>query len=195
MDEIIECTEGYTEIRNKHGFVAYERADSPIDKENILVKAEIDLGTKYKMADIVNVLINVEERASWDSSVREYLLDKRYDKSLLLKRYEIIVPMPLMNNREFVEKQLAFYSGGRFYVYSSSVDDSVEPQKWSLTRARTFVCGSRIEQEGKSVKITMVSQMDMKLFIPSFLLGGKMADEMKNFKDSLLKKVDSSLKS
>lgn len=194
MDELIDCAEGYTQIRNKAGFAAYEKADSPIDKDNILVKAEADLGTKYKMEDIVNVLINVEERASWDSTVREYLLDKRYDKSLLLKRYEIIVPMPLMNNREFVEKQLAFYSDGRFYVYSSSVDDSLEPEKWDLTRARTYVCGSRIEREGKSLKITMLSQMDMKLFVPSILLGGRMADEMMNFKDSLLKRVDSTLK-
>lgn len=194
MDKLIDSSEDYVEIRNKPSFVAYTKNGTFMNEHIIIVKAEFDLGTTYKMEDIANVLINVEERANWDNSVEEYCMDKRYDDCLLLKRYVIIFPMPLMQNREFVEKQFAFRSDGNFYVYSSSVDDSLEPLKPTLLRAKTYICGSRIVQEGDSIKLTMVSQMDMKFLLPSFLLGGKMADEMQQFKEALLKQVDRTIK-
>lgn len=194
MDKLIDDSEDYIEIRNKPNFVAYTKNGTFMDENIIIVKAEYDLGTEYKMEDVVSVLINVEDRANWDKAVEEYYVDKRYDDCLLLKRYVIIFPMPLMQNREFVEKQFAFRSDGNFYVYSSSVDDSLEPLKPTLLRAKTYICGSRIVQEGDSIKVTMISQMDMKLFIPTFLLGGKMADEMEQFKEDFLKQVNRTVK-
>jgi len=190
MDELIDSTEDYIEIRNKPGFIAYSKSETNLNKDNIIVKAIFDLGTKYKMEEIVSVLINAEQRTKWDNSVREYVMDKQYDNCLMLKRYEVIFPMPLMQNREFVEKQLAFNSKGKFYVYSSSVDNSLEPLKPTLTRATTFICGSRIVQDGDSIKITMISQMDMKLLFPTSLLSGRMADEMEQFKIKFLKQID-----
>jgi len=193
VDRIIDQEEDYKEIRNKPGIIIYTKIGSRLNKDTITIKADVDLGSRYMINDIINLLLKVEDRPTWDPTAKEYFMDKRYDDCLLLKRYEIIIPMPFMQNREFVEKQITFRSNGRFYVYSSSVDDSLEPLKPKLMRAKTFLCASRFTQEGDTIKVTMVSQMDMKLFLPSFLLGGKMADELEQFKDCLIKKLEKTL--
>lgn len=190
MNKIIDDKEDFKEVRNKPDFVAYSKIGTDIDKEHIIMKVNFDLGNKYTIKDVIDVLVNVEGRATWDKAAKEYSIDKRYNDCLILKRYEIIIPMPFMQNREFVEKQIAFRSNNQFYAYSSSVNDSLESLKPTLTRAKTTICGSKITQEGDSIKIVMISQMDMKLFIPSFLLAGKMADEMEQFKENLIKEIE-----
>eukprot|EP00826_Nyctotherus_ovalis_P011539 TRINITY_DN12999_c0_g1_i5.p1 TRINITY_DN12999_c0_g1~~TRINITY_DN12999_c0_g1_i5.p1 ORF type:complete len:195 (-),score=40.73 TRINITY_DN12999_c0_g1_i5:141-725(-) len=189
MDQIIDM-EDYKEMKNKPDFVAFTKIGTMLNKDQIIVKANIDLGSKFTIKEILNVMGDIENRTGWDKASKEYFLDRRYSDCLLRKRYEIIVPMPFMQNREFVEKQMTFRANGKMYIYSSSVDDSLEPLKPTLTRGRTLICGSRISHVDGSVKITMVSQMDMKLLIPPVLLGGKMVSEIEIFKDNLIKEME-----
>lgn len=191
LDEIIENNEEFKEVKNVEGFSAYSRIGSIFNKDLVVMKAIMKLDKKYEMKDIVKTLLKADERMKWDSIQTETQILKEYDKNVLLKRYVVIVPFPFMKNREFIEKQFVFQSDNKIYIHCSSVDDHMEALKQHLTRAKSFICTNRISKVGDSVIMEVVSQLDSKIFIPSVLLVGKMADTMKQFKDDLIKKLDS----
>ena len=143
------------------------------------------------MKDVIELFAKVDGRDEWDSNMSECEVLKEYNDNVLLKRYIMIIPIPFMQNREFVEKQVIFSSYDSVYVYSTSVNDTLEPLRSGVTRAKSIICGSRISKVGNSIVINIVSQLDMKMCIPSVLLGGKMADGMIKFKQDFIKKLDS----
>lgn len=189
LDELLNDAEGYKEARNNKEIVASTKVGSILMPNFLTVKATLHLGTEFTMKDVVKVLIDPEGRESWDSSLSESHTLRVFSTNLLTKTYTIRVPIPFVQPREYVEKQVVFTSNESVYIYITSVDDSVEPLKPGLTRARTIVSGTRVVREGKEVRMELVSQMDTKLPFPPVLITNKVVDAMANFRNDFVNKL------
>eukprot|EP00826_Nyctotherus_ovalis_P051466 TRINITY_DN6432_c0_g1_i1.p1 TRINITY_DN6432_c0_g1~~TRINITY_DN6432_c0_g1_i1.p1 ORF type:complete len:166 (-),score=25.31 TRINITY_DN6432_c0_g1_i1:53-550(-) len=155
----------------------------------LAVKATLQLGAEFTMKDVVKVLIDPEGRESWDSSLSESHTLRAFNSNLLTKRYTIKVPIPFVQPREYIEKQIVFTSNDDVYIYITSVDDSIEPLKPNLTRARTIISGTKVVKNGKEIRMELVSQMDTKLPFPPVLITNKVVDAMANFRNDFVNKL------
>ena len=156
----------------------------------LLVKAILTLDGKYNLLDVVEAQCDVETRTNWDPTLRVSKIVKKYNKNLLTYYYEIYIPVPFMNNREFVEKRLVFRWKDMVYIYNSSIDDSLYPHSGDLTRGTTVFSGSRIRRKGPNIVIETATQMDFKVSLPTFFIGGKIADGTLEFLKQLVIKLD-----
>eukprot|EP01022_Parablepharisma_sp_SALTPOND_P008321 TRINITY_DN135646_c0_g1_i1.p4 TRINITY_DN135646_c0_g1~~TRINITY_DN135646_c0_g1_i1.p4 ORF type:complete len:267 (+),score=19.06 TRINITY_DN135646_c0_g1_i1:1984-2784(+) len=190
VDQLLDDTEGYREVKSNENLVVNIKSGSILDKNVIIMKGDIRLSAKYGINNVVNTLAEPEGREKWDSSLIESHILKIYNKWLLLKRYIVKIPMIFMQNREFIEKQVVFRSREKVYMYSTSVDDSFEPIKPDLTRSRTFISANRVTKVEDRIKVESISQMDLKLPLPVALVSGKMAEGLEKYRVDLIKKLD-----
>ncbi len=149
---------------------------------------------RYGMPDIVDSVSRPEGRAQWDPALEDSQLIKEYSKNLVVFRYVVKIPVFMMNNREFVEKKLIFRLDDCVYTYSTSVDDSFYPQtSGGLTRGSTIFSGSRIKREGQNIVIRSATQIDFKVPVPTFFIGGKIADGTAEFRKAIMRRLDAKL--
>jgi hypothetical protein len=95
--------------------------------------------------------------------------------------------------RDFYEKGFNFYHQGKFYRYSTSIQDSETslkplPDK-KTTRGFTLINVSLMEREAESGKIlfTTVTQCDFKITIPSFMLSSVLPAGTKAWHENVTK--------
>lgn len=106
------------------------------------------------------------------------------------------------SSRDFMEKGFNFYSDGKFYRYSTSIDDSEKPGVYdpqgpirSLddpeNRVRGFTiynCGlMQRNPKTNEIELTLVTQCDFKVSVPSFMLNSFLPKATKGWYDNIVK--------
>jgi len=191
IEELLNDNEGYNEARSNQNIIVYAKIGSILMPNLLIIKASIQLGSEFEMKDVAEVLVNPEQRESWDSSLVESHTLRVFNKNLLTKKYVVKIPIPLFQDREYVEKQIVFSSDDNIFIYISSVDDLIEPLKTNLTRARTIISGTKLTQKDKNIQLQAISQMDTKLPFPPTFVINKMVNVLEKFRVDFINKLKS----
>ena len=153
------------------------------------VKAIMTVDGRYKISNVVDTLCDIDNRCQWDTSVNVSKVIKKYNRNLLTYYYILKIPVPFMSDREFLEKRVVFCWEEGVYIYNTSVADSFYPSSDDLIRGSTVFSGSHVKREGKNIVIRTVSQMDFKVSMPTFFIGGKIADGSATFSKQLANRL------
>ena len=157
-----------------------------------MIKGDIILDAKYKLSKVVETMCDTESRKEWDSTVNCCKLLKKYSPNVMTYYYIVNIPVFMMQNREFVEKRVVFRWKDAVYTYTTSIDDSFYPLSSSLTRGKTIFSGTKVVREGGKIVVRIVTQTDFKVSMPTFIMGGKIADGLSQFRKELIARLDSS---
>ena len=107
--------------------------------------------------------------------------------------YVVKAPVFMMQDRDFVEKRIIYSYGNNdtVYMYSTSIDDSYYPAANGRTRGNTLIAETMIKKEGRKIIVRNYSQVDFKIDLPTFVIGGKIANGVKEFQQALINKLKS----
>lgn len=153
------------------------------------MKSTMFFDESLSFRNIIRLLSDIGTKSEWFSTIGESKLIKRYSRNVATYYYVIKMPFVLMQDREFVEKQVIFRHGDSVYIYASSIKDTFWPKRSNLTRGFSTIVGTKITKVDGKIISHAVSQMDLKLSMPTSLVGGKMADSVVVFRKELLARL------
>ena len=139
----------------------------------------------------MEVLRDVDNRTKWDNNLREAKVIREFSDCFIIFRN--VAPMPIIQDRDFVEKMLIFQHNGAYYIYYSSIPDKFFPPQSGYTRGYTMYAVNRIKKEGNKIIVRTSTQKDPQASMSGFMslgmVGGKSAENITNFRLRLMKQV------
>ena len=104
------------------------------------------------------MLADMEKRTEWDSNIVKVNLINKPSKNLAIYEYIFRNPSLFFKDREFVDKCLVFQDKGDgcFYVYMTSVPNSIVPRDKSCIRGKDLISLYQVDANNKeNIKITL----------------------------------------
>lgn len=136
---------------------------------------------------IIEVLTDVENRSKWESQILEGELIHRYGEFFSI--YRLLFRTPIISNRDFVEKLIAFQVEDSYYIYSSSIPDTYCPKRSSCTRGYNLFSVTRMQRVGNKIIIASANQRDIQATLGGFItlgmVGSKTANSITEFHEGL----------
>jgi hypothetical protein len=107
--------------------------------------------------------------------------------------------MPIIENRDFVEKIITFQMDDTYYMYSSSIPDTYCPKRPKCTRGYNIFSVTRIQRVNDKIVVNSASQKDIQANLSGFItlgmMGGKTASSLTAFREALVKRLKTLIKS
>ena len=138
---------------------------------------------KFKMEKLCKTMFDPAHVSKWDKNIKTVKTIPLVEgKRCFSLSYTLNKQQYSIAGRDFYEKQFNFFHNGKFYRYSSSIDNSEiegpngEPAAMpspddKTVRAFTAINCGVVQRGPKSeLKFTMFCQIDWKIKVPSFIL-------------------------
>lgn len=122
------------------------------------MKSTMVFDSNLDFRNIIRLLSDIGTKSQWFSTISESKLIKRYSRNVAIYYYIIKMPFILMQDREFVEKQVIFRYEDSVYIYASSIKDSFWPKRSHLTRGLSTFIGTKIKKENGKIISQAVSR-------------------------------------
>ena len=139
------------------------------------------------------MLQDIENRSKWDRSVLEGTVLHRYSNYFIT--FRTVVHVPIIENRDFVEKMIVYKFQDDYYIYYSSIPDTYCPKRKGYTRGYTMYALNKITRLNDKILVRTCTQKDPQASMSGFMtlgmIGGKSADNITNFRIVLMKRIRS----
>jgi len=192
ITRMMEESDGYKQTKNTENVQVNIKTGSVLNPTFVTMKGTLKIPDKYSIHEVLDVLMQPEGRQKWDQILYNSGLIKQISKNILVKYYTVKIPISIIQNRDFVVKQIVFRSGNYIYYYETSVDDSFYPPKSGITRGTEVFVADRIHIEKNEIILETVSQIDMKFNLPAVMVSAKMSEGLENFRNNLINKLNES---
>jgi hypothetical protein len=138
---------------------------------------ELELETNLETA--LKYITDPVLRPTWDKTILEMDLIKTDTETETETNCRMIVKMPFpLKNREIIERQFYFYNPNEvILIFFSREEDS----ETNVVRGCTHIGYTKIVQVEDTVRCTVISQVNLKLFISQQKLISVAAGEMKSW--------------
>ena len=155
------------------------------------------LDDSYPIELLIEVLNDIEVRSKWEEQILEAELIHRYSDNFYT--YRMLFHMPIIENRDFVEKMIIFQMDDTYYMYSSSIPDIYYPKRPKCTRGYNIFSVTRIRKVKDKIIVNSASQRDIQANLTGFIglgvMGRKTANSLTAFCDALIKRLNALLNS
>mmetsp|Transcript_35609 Transcript_35609/g.54449 ORF Transcript_35609/g.54449 Transcript_35609/m.54449 type:complete len:254 (-) Transcript_35609:2-763(-) len=181
------------ELKLKTKGISYylKKGGSDLNTSQPFFRSDITFNKAYKMDKVIKCIWETDHQKKWDACLQEAEFSplregvRSYGFTYCQNKKQFTI-----QSRDFYEKGFSFYHDGKFYRYSCTVKDSQEqkPSPADTIRGETlynFACVYR-EQDG-SLKMSVVTQCDFKIQVPSFMLTSFLPKATKNWFDNVCK--------
>ncbi len=163
-----------------------------MEETQAVVKGMYTIEGNVPLSVVVDILCDSANRPKWDTGMLKSDIVRRDDPHLLVYNYAVY--MPIISNRDFVEKRIVFQEGEFVYFYYSSVDDSISPPTSDYTRGCTIFAVSRMRKLGERIVVETCTQKDIKATLSSWIsisrVGKSMAESVTKFRDQLIGRIN-----
>lgn len=143
------------------------------------------------MDGMIKVLTDIDHRTDWDSGLIQAKILRRFSDCFIM--FRTVVHMPIIQNRDFIEKMIVFQYEGSYYIYYSSVPDSYYEKTSDETRGYTMYAVNRISKIGRRIVVRTSTQKDPQASVTGFMsvgmIGGKSAENITKFRLKLMERI------
>ena len=135
------------------------------------------------MEKLVKTMFDPDHVSKWDKNIKSVRIVPLVDgKKCFYLQYTLNKQQYSISGRDFYEKQFNFYHKGKFYRYSSSIENSevegpngelaIMPSPDDKTIRSFTVINCGIIERGPSNELlySLICQIDWKIKVPSFIL-------------------------
>eukprot|EP00826_Nyctotherus_ovalis_P049612 TRINITY_DN6011_c0_g1_i13.p1 TRINITY_DN6011_c0_g1~~TRINITY_DN6011_c0_g1_i13.p1 ORF type:complete len:291 (-),score=83.65 TRINITY_DN6011_c0_g1_i13:50-922(-) len=145
-DYMLDDNKGFTNYKDDADVKVWLKKGNDLYEEHLVVKSVYTLDDDISVDKMVEVLRDVDSRTKWDNGQRETKSIRKFSDCFITFRN--VAPMPIIQNRDFVEKMIIFQHNGAYYIYYSSIPDKFCPKRSGYTRGYTMYAVNRIKREG-----------------------------------------------
>ena len=170
-----------------------KKGGSKYNESQPFLQTQSHFNSKFKMEKLVNCIYNPEHQGQWDKNLRnvEFKAVVPGKKTFGLN-YNSNKKQFQFCSRDFQEKGFNFYSDGKFYRYSTSIDDSeaikpIDDPKDMVRGFTIYNCGVMQRDETGQLVLRIITQCDFKITVPSFMLSSFLPKATKTWYDSVVK--------
>ena len=139
----------------------------------------------------------IKERSSWDSQLKAYKILEGSEDG---KEINCIVqnwlksPLPLVSERDIIDKRYEFYQDGKIYSFESSVNDELYPPKKGITRIYDYMSIEELYEEDNFIYLKAITQMDTKVSLPQKAINSTIPKKISKFYTNLAKAMNNDYK-
>ena len=152
---------------------------------------------KTTIRTIFRYLNFIKERSSWDTGLKQYKILEGSEDG---KEINCIVlnwlksPLPLVSERDIVDKRYEFYHDGKIYSFESSVNDEIYPPRKSITRIYDYMSIEELYEQDNIIYLKAITQLDTKANLPQIAINSTIPKKIAKFYTNLAKAINNDYK-
>lgn len=170
-----------------------ENGDMKITKRNFtelkeklpLIRCEI---TKHKIyftnvptiLDLANAIRNPELRRKWDNNLKEYKIMQKIKKESEIVKTITNKQLSVIPEKEFYDKRIGIYKDNIYYLFSSSIPDSIYPIE-NYDRAKNYMSIMVIREDDDNFYFDCLNQIDININLPIEFIEANIVNKVKSF--------------
>lgn len=181
-----ENNNDFKEVHNKDNLIVMTRdkgsflseKDNLIKTQYVIPKSDLP---KIHLKILFKYFFSEKERSTWDTQLKQYkIIEGTEDKVCILYKW-LKSPIPLITERDIVEKKYDFEYDNELYSFTSSVDDNFYPLENNVTRIMNVMTFSHLWEDSDNFYYDALSQVDMKSTLPDTLIIGLLSGKLDNY--------------
>lgn len=156
------------------------------------MKSVFTLDGKYPIDKVLETMTDIKTRTEWEEQILESQYIHKYSDAFVT--YRVLFKMPIISDREFIEKALIFQSGDSHYIYNSSIPNEYCKEKSGCVRGFNMFSVTRIRKANNKILVETVNQRDLQSSMLNFLglgtIGKSAAETIQRFKENLINRLN-----
>ena len=192
-DELIEYIHN---LQNLVFPVIYEDSSTKLSKRNYtelnekipLIRIEIIKHKIYftevpSIQQMAQAITNPEMRKKWDKNIKEYKIIGKIKKDSEIIKTITNKQLSVIPEKEFYDKRVGFFKDNIYYLFSSSVPDSIYSISGNYDRGKTYMCIMVIKEDDDNFYIDCFNQIDVNIKIPIEFIEANLLNKVNYFFD------------
>ena len=192
-DELIEYIHN---LQNLVFPVIYEDSSTKLSKRNYtelnekipLIRIEIIKHKIYftevpSIQQMAQAITNPEMRKKWDKNIKEYKIIGKIKKDSEIIKAITNKQLSVIPEKEFYDKRVGFFKDNIYYLFSSSVPDSIYSISGNYDRGKTYMCIMVIKEDDDNFYIDCFNQIDVNIKIPIEFIEANLLNKVNYFFD------------
>ena len=192
-DELIEYIHN---LQNLVFPVIYEDSSTKLSKRNYtelnekipLIRVEIIKHKIYftevpSIQQMAQAMANPEMRKKWDKNIKDYKIIGKIKKDSEIVKTITNKQLSVIPEKEFYDKRVGFFKDNIFYLFSSSVPDSIYSINGNYDRGKNYMCIMVIKEDDDNFYIDCFNQIDVNIKIPIEFIEANLLNKVNYFFD------------
>ena len=162
----------YTELNEKIPLIRVE-----------IIKHKIYFTEVPSILKLAEAITNPEIRKKWDKNIKEYKIMRKIKKNSEIIKTVTNKQLSVIPEKEFYDKRVGIYKDNIYYLFSSSIPDSIYPNSGNYDRAKNYMCIMVIKEDDDNFYIDCFNQIDVNIKIPIEFIEANILNKVNYFFD------------
>ena len=181
-------------IQNLVYTIIYEDKDIKISKRNYtdlnerkpLIRCEIIKNKIYftqipTIEEMINAITSPLLRKKWDNNIKEYKIIGKIKNNSEIVKTITNKQLSVIPEKEFYDKRVRIFKDNVYYLFSSSLPDSIYPSNDFYDRAKNYMSIMVIKEDDDNFYIDCFNQIDVNINIPLEFIEANLLNKVKYF--------------